>query len=81
MDIYFPCTNTNNYKTNKMDLNNKLKQIIDNDVQQDEFKQIHEEDKRHEQMMLEYHLAEENKKMLGDIFKGFGDAFTQNFQR
>ena len=64
-----------------MDLNNKLKKIIDSDTQQDEFKQIHEEDKLHEAMEIQNEYAEHNKKMLADIFKGFGNAFTQNFQR
>ena len=64
-----------------MDLNNKLKQIIDNDTQQEEFKQLHEEDKLHEAMEIQQEYAEHNKKILADIFKGFGNAFTQNFQR
>ena len=68
-------------KTKKMDLNNKLKQIIDNDKQQDEFKKLHEEDKLHEAMEIQREYAEHNKKILSVMFKEFGNAFIQNFQR
>lgn len=45
------------------------------------FKQLHKEDNMYEAQEIANEYAEQNKRILADMFRGFGDAFNLNFQR